>query len=230
MCSKKKFLPVSWHKNCDGLADLLIYTAPRIQKKARARVCRNSARRGLLELAIAVVAALGVSSSHVCSSPWPTCIRQHHYIHTCAPPCVYAHIRIIYTAARKPIIALLSLARVLRNGNASEAIDMYTRARAAECAKEPRLMPLRGREKERERKTFLGMISTYMYIYAWLCGGYIQSCRERGESWARRAWPLRCEFQIIGSTAGDERDGLTENLIAFRKARVSRVLKGFSRL
>ena len=26
MCSKKKFLPVSWHKNCDGLADLHIYT------------------------------------------------------------------------------------------------------------------------------------------------------------------------------------------------------------
>ena len=25
VCSKKKILPVSWHKNCDGLADLLIY-------------------------------------------------------------------------------------------------------------------------------------------------------------------------------------------------------------
>ena len=25
MLQKKKFVSVSWHKNCDGLADLLIY-------------------------------------------------------------------------------------------------------------------------------------------------------------------------------------------------------------
>ena len=76
---------------------------------------------------------------------------------------------------------------------------MYTRARAAECAKEPRLMPLRGREKERERKTFLGMISTYMYIYMRGCVEVIYKVVAREEKVGRDAHDhFDVNFKLLG--------------------------------